>query len=650
VQYRKEIDGLRAIAVIPVILFHADLQLFNGGFIGVDVFFVISGYLITSIIQRDLLEGTFTFPRFYERRARRILPALFLVTLSTLPFAWFWLLPSEFESFSKSLVALSGFASNILFWRESGVFGGYFAAAGLEKPLLHTWSLAVEEQFYVLYPIFILLFWRIGRHRLFLLIALIALTSLALSEYGQRFHPPANFYLLPTRAWEILIGSLCALHMAKTGQLRSNTISLFGLALIGFSIFSYSDFTPFPSVYALVPVIGAALIILFAAPGTVTAKILSPGIIVGAGLISYGAYLWHYPLFVFARVRSIEAPSSALLSAMVVSSFALAYLSWRFVEQPIRKGVVSSKKFVIGTSSAVVGFVAIGLFGIISDGSETRFAAFLSEDQLAQHQAFVVAAERRVALNDNGDCHFHSGHLDAEYIERIDRCHSKYGAGTLVLGDSHAENVFQAITFNSDDPFIIGLARGFCRPHGETPECFYSQFEEYLRSNSEKIGRVIYAQAGFLLIQDERGTPGTRNFFSKKNLPVYDVNNIYVRRVIQYLESLSLYSRIVWFGPRIEPHIKLHRLYRYDCTNYHPVLKENLAETFLQLDDYLSRVISASAAVSYFSEIDAVNFDINNDLRDCDVVFWSDSDHWSKSGEMRFGHRFVDQLMGQNQD
>ena len=220
VKYRAEIDGLRALAVLPVILFHADFELFSGGFVGVDVFFVISGYLITTIIISEMTEGKFSIINFYERRARRILPALFFVMFACIPFAWMWMLPSQMKDFSQSLIAVSLFASNILFWRESG----YFDAAAEEKPLLHTWSLAVEEQYYVLFPIFLILAWRFGKNRVFWMIVVIAAISLLLSELGWRKQPAANFYLAPTRAWELFAGSIAAFIVQEQGVQKNNSL------------------------------------------------------------------------------------------------------------------------------------------------------------------------------------------------------------------------------------------------------------------------------------------------------------------------------------------------------------------------------------------------------------------------------------------
>jgi peptidoglycan/LPS O-acetylase OafA/YrhL len=367
VQYRREIDGLRAVAVVPVILFHAGFGIFGGGFVGVDVFFVISGYLITGLILQDLERGAFSLTRFYERRARRILPALFLVMLCCLPFAWMWMSPSQAKNFAQSVVAVSLFVSNVLFWRESG----YFDSASDEKPLLHTWSLAVEEQYYIIFPLLILVLWRIGgRAWTLACIAAISAASLAASELMAESRPTANFYLLPTRAWELLAGSICAFVQQRRGRGRNEALALIGLAAIVFSILVYDAGTPFPSLWALVPVGGTALIILFA-EGTRTARLLSLRGFVGIGLISYSAYLWHQPLFAFARIRSPHEPEPWLMAGLAAAALALAGLSWRYVEQPFRgkAPLLPGRAPVFAASAAAAAaFVGFGVYGHQRDG------------------------------------------------------------------------------------------------------------------------------------------------------------------------------------------------------------------------------------------------------------------------------------------
>ncbi len=375
-KYRPEIDGLRALAVIPVILYHAGFKLFSGGYVGVDVFFVISGYLITSIILAELEVGTFSLMNFYERRARRILPALFTMMFACLPFAWFWLLPAAMTEFSESLIAVPSFISNVLvlyFWNID-----YFDTATELKPLIHTWSLAVEEQYYVLFPAFLMLSWKLGKRWIMGLLTLAFLISLACSQWLSTRAPQFDFYMLPTRGWELLIGAFISLYHARQNIKIHNQIieqlgSFFGLLLIAYPVFSFNDQTPFPSLYALAPTAGAALIIIFATNKTIVGKLLGSKLFVAIGLISYSAYLWHQPIFAFARERSLIQPSIYLMSALAALSFAIAYLSWKYIERPFRNKhrISRNKVFAYGALCSAF-FIGLGLAGYLSGGFEGR--------------------------------------------------------------------------------------------------------------------------------------------------------------------------------------------------------------------------------------------------------------------------------------
>jgi peptidoglycan/LPS O-acetylase OafA/YrhL len=259
IKYRADIDGLRAIAVLAVLLFHTDVPGFTGGFVGVDVFFVISGYLITSIILKEIKAEQFSIARFYERRIRRIFPALFPVIAFVLVVGAYLFDANAFKDLGQSIAATILFSSNILFWRESG----YFAAPSLQKPLLHTWSLAVEEQFYIFFPLALMAIHRYLKGKYFLWVVIAFIFSLVASIYGVVYHPGAAFYLVPTRAWELMVGSILALgvlpDLSKNWQ--RNTLTLSGLALILFSIVAYTEATPFPGIAALAPVMGSGLII-----------------------------------------------------------------------------------------------------------------------------------------------------------------------------------------------------------------------------------------------------------------------------------------------------------------------------------------------------------------------------------------------------
>ena len=352
--HRREIDGLRAVAVLPVILFHAGVGVFSGGYVGVDVFFVISGFLITSILIEDVQNGRFSLLRFYERRARRILPALSVVMLACIPFAYLWMAPMQFKDFGISLASVVLFASNVLFWLQDD----YFAGASELKPLLHTWSLAVEEQFYFFFPLVIAAFWRFGRNRVFVLVLLLALASLVFSEYASRHWASMNYYLISSRAWELLAGSICAFLGHDRMQRSHDGLAALGLVLIVIPVFLFDEQTRFPSLFALAPVGGAALVILFADDKTRVGKVLSCRPLVWVGLISYSAYLWHQPVFAFARLRAMEEPPLFVMLGLCVLTLGLAWLSWAYVEQPFRRG---KRPLLPGRLQVFGGAVAVGI-------------------------------------------------------------------------------------------------------------------------------------------------------------------------------------------------------------------------------------------------------------------------------------------------
>jgi peptidoglycan/LPS O-acetylase OafA/YrhL len=449
--YRREIDGLRALAVLPVILFHAGFATFSGGFVGVDVFFVISGYLITSIILAEKESGTFSLIKFYERRARRILPALFFVMATCIPFAWLWLLPNDMKDFSQSLVAVSVFASNILFWRESG----YFDTAAELKPLLHTWSLAVEEQYYVLFPLFIMLTWRLGKRWIVGILVVVAVISLALAQWGAyNNYAFATFFLLPTRGWELAIGAFIALWSAQRQHIQitravRQAASGAGLLLILYAVFAFSNSTPFPSLYALVPTIGTALIILFATPNTIVGTVLGTKAFVGVGLISYSAYLWHQPLFAFARHRTLIEPHFLILLLLSVAAIVLAYFSWRFIECPFR-----DKSLLTGTtiflSSALMSFSFVG-FGLVG---HTLNNFHLSEPQRLRLQDLEFRVHVNYGLDER-----------CEYTFTLSEvCRTDAQPEVLLWGDSYAKHLMQGLLASKPGVKVIQTTVSQCGP------------------------------------------------------------------------------------------------------------------------------------------------------------------------------------------
>lgn len=375
IAYRPEIDGLRAIAVLSAILFHAGIETFSGGFVGVEVFFVISGYLITSIILGDFDKGRFSLANFYERRARRILPALFFISLITMPVAYWIMLPAEIIDYAESLVASTFFSSNILFWRGES----YFSPISELKPLLHTWTLAVEEQYYIFFPLIVMAFHRYGRNAIKIIVYLGIMSSFALTIFAlnnKSISSEAVFYLLPTRAWEILAGSATAIALRRHDIPKNDTASFLGLVMIVIPIFLYDGNIPYPSQYTLMPVIGTVLIVLFAGKQGMVTAFLSMPVMVGIGLISYSAYLWHQPILAFIRLSPKTSHHPHLILLAILATFLLAFLSYKYVETPFRKkenGFVNNKQFTIIMVLLASSFVAFWIAAKNTDGFVGRY-------------------------------------------------------------------------------------------------------------------------------------------------------------------------------------------------------------------------------------------------------------------------------------
>ncbi|XOV81462.1 MAG: acyltransferase family protein [bacterium] len=332
--YRKDIDGLRAVAVLPVVFYHAGFATFSGGYVGVDVFFVISGFLITSIIFRDIQAQQFSYRQFYARRVRRLFPALFSVVLASCVAAHFLLLPEELRDFGQSVFSIVLFASNFLFWSEAG----YFAAAAELKPLLHTWSLAIEEQYYLLFPVFLLAIQQLRNPPYLLCVWALLLLSFGVSLWSVSAAPDAAFYLLPSRMWELLLGSVLAMKMPVLRfQALAEVLAAAGLVLILYAVFAFDAGTPFPGAAAFVPCLGTVFILVAGAQyQCVVTRLLSVPALVFVGLISYSLYLWHWPLIVFTKHYLGTPLAPEIVVMVVVASLGLSVLSWRFIEQPFR--------------------------------------------------------------------------------------------------------------------------------------------------------------------------------------------------------------------------------------------------------------------------------------------------------------------------
>ncbi len=421
--YRRDIDGLRALAVVPVVLFHAGLPGLGGGFVGVDVFFVISGFLITGILQGDLAKDRFSIVSFYDRRIRRIFPALMVVLATTTVACLLLMTPLALRAYGRELAGAALFASNLVFAAQNG----YFAAAAHEKPLLHTWSLAVEEQFYIFWPIALWLAHRYARKALFTLAVAVGLASFAIAVWWTRADPGDAFYLPQTRVWELMIGAALALRPVeiKARWLRE-TASLSGLALIIAAIVLFDEKTPFPGPMALLPCLGAALCLIANRNGdTLGARLFSLRPVVFVGLVSYSFYLWHWPLMALARYRLMGELSAPVGLTLAAVSFLLAMATWRFVEQPFRRPTATSRE---RTATIVAGAAAILL--VVLTGS----VFYASRGLPKRAPAGVVTAERGARGKSPYATRCAAG------SDAGGRCRAGAGDGgqVVIWGDSHA--------------------------------------------------------------------------------------------------------------------------------------------------------------------------------------------------------------------
>ncbi len=432
-RYRPEVDGLRALAILPVLLFHYHVPPFRGGFVGVDVFFVISGYLITQLIEAERREGRFSFAYFYERRMRRIFPALVAMLAAVTIAAVFILFPVDLVRYADSLFATAFFSSNFEFWREAG----YFDVIAEEKPLLHLWSIAVEEQFYLFFPAVLMLLGT--RRRLLVAIGMIFVLSFSFSIWSVSKAPSAAFYLLPGRAWELMLGALLAFDAVPAVRVRwlRELLAAGGIVLIAIAVFSYSNDTPFPGATALLPCLGAGLVIYVASLGaTAAGALLGLGPIAFVGRISYSLYLWHWPLYVFARYLDFRDPQPAEIVFLVALSFALAIFSWIYVEQPFRKstGRMSRPYLFAGGVGAMGSSAALALLLIFGNGLPGRLTPDLRAI-LAEQEDHEPRIDTCFGLTP-GDVR--AGRL----------CRIGLSGGTpsfLLWGDSHADAVLPAV-------------------------------------------------------------------------------------------------------------------------------------------------------------------------------------------------------------
>ena len=641
-KYRKEIDGLRAIAILPVIWIHSGLPYLTGGFLGVDVFFVISGFLITSIILKEFHCNNFSLLTFYRRRARRILPALFtVVALTTIASLFISIHPKFIADYGASLLSTILFYSNIYFWQTSG----YFGTASELSPLLHTWSLAVEEQFYIFFPILIILLYRYGTKVILGSLILIAILSLLISKWGAVNSPIGNFYLLPSRVWELMAGSIASMVYSNSHILRvrakfSALLSCFGISLILFSYFFFTPTTLHPSTSTLLPVLGAVLVLMFADQNNHVGRLLSISIASFVGLISYSLYLWHQPVLALMKnLYSVHLMLSQVIVAIILI-FVLSFLTWKYVESPFRNRNTYSdgKVFKITIVTSVI-FILSGF--ILKNNFHIQ--ALIFPKDMARYEKMKNAEDSftNQVMYDKG-CRFWSSEFNTEFTERFDACAKIHGKAIFILGGSHGMDLYNAIASNASAPFIVSVSRGYCRAHKflnpqkRLPRCQYEDFELFASQRKKNISYVIYTQAPYRLFK----TTG-------KHLETDDLSIESVEQVISYLvnikESYSLNVLMIGMLPSLAIAPINWDYGQPFSEQYKGILSENSEYLSKYVDNVFQKKLE-KFDLPYISKITGFNLDMPKDLVIDGEITYSDKTHLSYKGETVFGRRLVNHL------
>jgi hypothetical protein len=498
-----------------------------------------------------------------------------------------------------------------------------------------------------------MLFWKLGKRWILLILGMVFLASFALAEWGSQNKPSAAFFLLPTRIWELLAGTFSAFYLSQTnrkdfGRGLSEVAGWLGVTLIMCTVFAFIKATPFPGFYALFPALGTVLIILFATQRTTVGKLMGHKVLVGIGLISYSTYLWHQPLFAFARNRALNEPGTFIFLFLSIASLFLGFLSYRYIESLFRNKTKVRKNTLIFLSILLfIFFVALGFIGHFKYSAvETYWLKKFPDNERQFYSKFLSTNyENNGGRQQNlTDCRFNIANLSDESEVRIRNCEKTYGSGILILGDSHAIDLFWAISSRFDDSFLIGVTSGGCRAHTPRTGCQYDRIISYIEKNPKSFKHIIYEQAGFYLLLDSYGRKGARTMFSSipydRAVEGINVDMDHIQLTLNYILKLSNIVPVTWFLPRIEHHINPNFFLKNGC-NFSYELRPNLAQTFINLDAEISKVVDKLNAsnIRVMSQNSIFDFDFSVDLLNCKDIFWRDGDHFSASGEARFGAR-----------
>ena len=644
--YRAEIDGLRAIAVVSVILYHAQMVLFGrdwfeGGFIGVDIFFVISGYLITRIILSELeSKGSFSFLNFYERRARRILPMLFVVVITAFTYGFFTLLPNEIRELSLSSLFSILFTSNFYFFDITTEYG---AESSLLKPMLHTWSLGVEEQFYLVFPILSIVVFKYFRKYFLTILVGLSVISLIFAQWMEVRNADLNFYIPFSRFWELAVGSMLAyreLNFKPSNEgFATKSLSIFGFCLVVYSILFFDANTPHPSFYTLLPIVGVALIIGFASKDDLVGKMLGSKPFVWIGLISYSVYLWHFPIFSFTRIEQGSLSNYDKFSLIIIT-VVISVLGYFLIEKPFRRKINSKHFFLFLSSVSAFLILCLSYVGY-SKGFEDIWLNYSSPKKVNSY-LIIRDTQVKTPLVDE-QCVFNVVKQPSfDLSERIFSCRAQSERVIYVLGDSHATNLLNMLVYSKRFSTVIGSTQGSCRPHGcakNIPNQYIFFIEKILPIiKSEDI--VIFHQSGSYLMADRNGSNDSQRTFDE-GVGSIDVENILI--VGNFLNEIAnnVEAKVIWLGPFLEYRYNPKKIVRQvqkrgSIEQKYLMVHPNSPILFKKLEKVLTSIEGNSFRYVSFDEFyDVENAAVVKGVDGGKCFQFRDTDHFTKCGERR---------------
>lgn len=640
--YINTLDGVRGFAVLAVILFHAYPTIFPGGFVGVDIFFVISGYVITRKIVLDIQKNRFSVLDFYCGRITRLLPLFLLVVLATTVVMFFVLPPAQLLDYGRALLSSSLFSSNIYFWRTLG----YFEAGQTISPLLHTWSLSVEWQFYLLYPVVFSFFYRrCGNALLPILLVAIAL-SVVFSEFLVRDHAEFAFYMLPSRMFELLLGATVAVWELKrkidlsapvgVNRWLYSFVFMFALgALIAQILFNIFG-VPFPGINGLfVGILSTVLLVTVQWSKTLGAGVFATRPIVHIGYISYGLYLWHYPVLELASLVAGDTDIPLLvLIALGLLLFFVAEFTGRYVERPLWRRKEKRRLALLLLSLSIVSSVLIFAMLESTKGQRSMYVSRLSTEHLKNFNIMEKYANSTHLESAVSNSCLKLADFSPGFAKKILEC-AEERPTILVIGDSHAINVYNGLARLSREKGafnVFALASPGCGVGNLTRRCDIDMIQEFVYSNSDKFTRIIYTEAGFRLFRTTHGVQSERRDFVRRNsLALLHPDIEKLEYISSWLEDSDSNNRIVWLTPWVEPHINLNGLFAIQ--NLKIINNDKTFSIFSYLSKEIDSIVNRNPMAVFHINTLRLFSEKGSYLYSDNCLFFSDTDHLSVCGE-----------------